>query len=179
MQERFIKMIENVNKIIREIAPKGYAEKWQVSVQEGTVAFGSAFHNWALSWPYMKKSGITFKDVIDAYDGGNEDKIKELAKKAPIHKIILDMSIKHHPNPLEAQKYRIPKIWHGELESEEGKSLLSCNKDGALFFVVTKITVDPQAGEISAGRLFSGSMKKGIDVYLNRSKQKSKIQQGM
>ncbi len=177
MQERFISIINNVNKIIREIAPKEYKDKWQVSVKDGTVAFGSAFHNWALSVPYMEKSGITFKDVIDAYNGNDTEKIKELAKKAPLHNIVLNMSIRHHPNPVDAQKYRIPKIWHGELESEEGKSLLECNKEGPLFFVVTKITVDPQAGEISAGRLFSGSMKKGINVYLNRGKQNSKIQQ--
>jgi elongation factor 2 len=46
-----------------------------------------------------------------------------------------------------------------------------------LFFVITKIVIDPQAGEISAGRLFSGEMEKGVDVYLNRLKQQRKIQQ--
>ncbi|MBW2980675.1 elongation factor EF-2 [Candidatus Woesearchaeota archaeon] len=177
MQERFIKIIGHVNRLIKDIAPEEYKEKWQVNVQEGHVAFGSAFHNWALSLPYMKKTGITFKDVIDAYKGGNEDAVKELAKKAPIHKVILDIVIKHHPNPVEAQKYRIPKIWHGEIDSEEGKSLTSCNKDGPLFFIVTKIVVDPQAGEISGGRLFSGTMKKGTEVYLNRGKQTSRVQQ--
>ena len=87
------------------------------------------------------------------------------------------MVIRHLPNPVQAQGYRIPKIWHGELESEEGKSLITCNSNGALFFVITKIVIDPQAGEISAGRLFSGSMKKGLDVYLHMMKQRSKIQQ--
>ncbi|MFH2028616.1 MAG: GTP-binding protein, partial [Nanoarchaeota archaeon] len=177
MQERFIKIINNVNKIIREVAPTGYAEKWQVNVQDGSVAFGSAFHNWALSIPFMKKYGITFKEIIDAYSSADGQKIKELAKKAPLHKIVLDMSIRHHPNPVVAQSYRIPKIWHGDPESEEGKSLMKCDKDGPLFFVCTKITVDPQAGEISAGRLFSGTMRKGLTVYLNRSKIHSKVQQ--
>ena len=177
MQERFINIINNVNRIIKEIAPKEYGDKWQVSVQEGTVAFGSAFNNWALSWSYMQKTGLTFKDVIDAYKSEDKSKIKELAKKAPLHKVILNMSIRHHPNPVEAQKYRIPKIWHGDLESEEGKSLLDCNHDGPLFFVATKIVIDPQAGEITGGRLFSGTIKKGVDVYLNGGKQYSKIQQ--
>jgi len=180
MQERFIKMIADVNKIIREIAPNEYKEKWQVSVQDGTVAFGSAFHNWAVSFPYMQKTGITFKDIIEAYSGTEEEikeKIKGLAKKAPLHKIILNISIKHHPNPVDAQKYRIPKIWHGEMESEEGKALLDCNPNGPLFFVVTKIVVDPQAGEISGGRLFSGTVKKGMDIFLNRGNFKSKVQQ--
>lgn len=177
MQERFISIINHVNKLIREIAPKEYKEKWQVNVQDGTVAFGSAFHNWALSLPYMQKTGITFKDIIDTYSSGDEAKIKELAKKAPIHRVILNMVIKHHPNPVQAQAYRIPQIWHGDIESDEGQALVKCNPSGPLFFVITKIVVDPQAGEISAGRLFSGTMRKGLDVYLNRSKQSSKIQQ--
>lgn len=177
MQERFVKIIAQVNRLIKDIAPEEYKEKWQVNVQEGQVAFGSAFHNWALSMPYMKKTGITFKEVIDAYKGGGEAAVKELAKKAPLHKVILDIVIKHHPNPVDAQKYRVPKIWHGELESEEGKSLLSCDPNGPLFFIITKIVFDPQAGEISAGRLFSGTMTKGTEVYLNRGKQSSRVQQ--
>jgi len=43
--------------------------------------------------------------------------------------------------------------------------------------VVTKIVVDPQAGEISAGRLFSGTMKKGMPAYLNMAKQGLRVQQ--
>lgn len=176
MQERFIKIITSVNKLIMEIAPKGYGEKWQVNVQNGSVCFGSAFHNWALSIPYMQKKGITFKDIIGAYSSQDE-KYKELADKAPLHEVVLNMVIQHLPNPVDAQAYRIPKIWHGDIESEDGKSLIKCNSDGPLYFVITKIVIDPQAGEISAGRLFSGTIAKGTNVYLNRLKQKSKIQQ--
>lgn len=181
MQERFTKIITNVNKLIKDIAEKEYGDKWQLNVQEGLVAFGSAFHNWALSIPYMQKKGITFKDIIEAYDEQDEQKLKEnikaLAKKAPLHEVVLNMVVKHLPNPIDAQKYRIQKIWNGEIESEEGKSLLNCDPDGPLFFVITKIVVDPQAGEISAGRLFSGTMSRGKEVYLNRMKQSSRIQQ--
>ncbi len=176
MQERFIKIITSVNKLIKQIAEQEYGEKWQLNVQEGLVAFGSAFHNWALSIPYMQRNGITFKDIIEAYTAGGEE-YKALAKKAPLHEVVLNMVIRHLPNPVDAQKYRISKIWPGDAESEEGMSLVSCNSNGPLFFVITKIVVDPQAGEISAGRLFSGTMKKGQEVYLNRMKQKSRIQQ--
>ena len=174
MQERFIKIIDEINKLIRQIAPDEYKEKWQVSVQDGSVAFGSAFHKWALSFPYMQKTGLSFKDVIEAYE---KDNYRELAKKAPLHQIILNMCIKHHPNPIEAQAYRIPKIWHGDLESEEGKSLLACNPLGPVAFVVTKIVIDKHAGEVAAGRLFSGTVKQGQDLYLNMAKKYVRIQQ--
>src|SRR6056297_478361 len=65
MQERFTKIINSVNELIVKIAEEEYGEKWKTNVQEGSVCFGSAFHNWALSIPYMQEKGITFKDIID------------------------------------------------------------------------------------------------------------------
>ncbi|MFC1696955.1 elongation factor EF-2 [Nanoarchaeota archaeon] len=177
MQERFIGIIKNVNKLIKGIAEEEYGEKWQANVQEGSVAFGSAFHNWALSIPYMQEKGITFKEIIEAYESGEQEDIKALAKKAPIHEVILNMVIQHLPNPVESSEYRIPKIWHGDLESEEGKSLVKCDPNGPLYFVIIKVVVDPQAGEISAGRLFSGTMTRGTGVHLNRAKIDQRIQQ--
>jgi elongation factor 2 len=176
MQERFIKIIASVNSLIKDIAPKEYGDKWQVKVQDGSVCFGSAYHKWALSIPYMQRSNITFKEVIEAYSNQDE-KYKALAEKAPLHEVVLNMVIRHLPNPVSAQQYRIPKIWHGDVESEDGKSLLSCSPMGKLYFIITKIVIDPQAGEISAGRLFSGTVKKGSNAYLNRLKQNTKIQQ--
>ena len=174
MQERFVKIINHVNKLINEIADKEFKDKWNVNVMDGSVCFGSAFHNWAMSTHYMKKKGISFKDIIDAYDKGD---YKPLADKTPLHEVVLDAVIKHLPNPVQAQSYRIKKIWPGDLESEDGKSLLSCNTKGPLFFVITKIVVDPQAGELSCGRLFSGTIIKGMEVYLNREKKNLRIQQ--
>ncbi len=174
MQQKFVNIIGAVNKFIASIAPDEFKEKWQVSIQDGSVAFGSAFHNWAVSFSFMQKSGITFKDIIEAYE---KDDYKSLAKKAPLHKVILDMVIKHHPDPVTAQAYRVPKIWHGDLESEEGKSLVNCDPNGPVAFVVTKIVVDKHAGEVSAGRLFSGTLRQGEEVLMTMAKRKVRLQQ--
>jgi elongation factor 2 len=174
MEKKFISIIDHVNELIENIAPEGYKEKWKVGVGEGTVAFGSAFHNWALSFPYMKNKGITFKDVIEAYENDNH---KELARKAPLHEVILEISIKHHPNPVDAQKYRIPKIWHGEIESNLGKNLVDCDSNGEPTFVPIKIVIDKHAGEVAAGRLFSGTIKQGDELYMNLAKRKTRVQQ--
>ena len=121
---------------------------------------------------------MTFKDIIEAYQGSDvEEKVKALAKKAPLHKVILNMSILHHPNPMQAQVYRIPKIWRGDVETTVGKSLMECNADGPLAFVVTKIVYDKHAGEVAAGRLFSGTIKQGMDVYMNGAKKVIRVQQ--
>ena len=180
MEKKFISIIEHMNGLIESIAPKGYKEKWKVGVGEGSVAFGSAFHNWALSFPYMKEKGITFKDIIEAYQGSDEEiknKVKELAKKAPLHEVVLEMSVKHHPNPVDAQKYRIPKIWHGEINSDIGKSLVNCDANGQPVFVPIKIVVEKHAGEVAGGRLFSGTMKQGDEVYMNLAKKNVRVQQ--
>tara|TARA_Y100000310_G_scaffold324633_1_gene386753 strand:- start:4391 stop:6559 length:2169 start_codon:yes stop_codon:yes gene_type:complete len=176
MQKRFVDIINSVNKLIAEIAEPEYKQKWQVNVADGSVAFGSAFHNWALSIPYMQKNGITFKEIIDAYEAGGEE-YKVLAKKAPIHEVILSMVVNNHPNPVDAQAYRIPKIWHGDLESSAGKDLTTCNIDGEVAFVPIKIVVDPHAGEVAAGRLFSGKIKQGDDLYMNIAGRKVRAQQ--
>jgi len=174
MEKKFIKIIDHVNQLIENIAPEGYKEKWKVGVGEGSVAFGSAFHNWALSFPYMKEKNITFKDIIDSYEN---DTWKELAKKAPLHEVVLNMTIRHHPNPKDAQKYRIPRIWHGDSESNLGKSLINCDANGEVAFVPIKIVVDKHAGEVACGRLFSGTLKQGDEVYMNLAKRKTRIQQ--
>jgi elongation factor 2 len=179
MQKRFAKIIQEFNLLIEQIAEPELKERWKVDVNEGSVAFGSAAENWALSVPFMKKKGVSFKDIYSLYNGMEEaEKTKWIWKNAPLHEVILDIAVKHLPNPLEAQKYRIPKIWHGDSESEFGKSLVECNKNGEVAFVVTRIIIDPRSGkEICAGRLYSGTIKNGAEVWCNLAKKKGRIQQ--
>jgi elongation factor 2 len=122
----------------------------------------------------MKENNMTYKDNIDAYKEGRE---KELAEKAPLYSIVLNMVVEHHPNPVDAQSYRIPKIWHGEIDSPVGKSLTKCDPKGHITFVCTKIVVDKHAGEVAAGRLFSGTLTSGQEVYQVMGKRKTRIQQ--
>ena len=178
MQKKFAKLIDDFNLLIEQIAEKEYREKWKVNVSDGSVAFGSARENWALSAPFMKKKGISFKDIYDIYEMPEDERKKWIWENAPLYEVVLDMAVKHLPNPVEAQEYRIPKIWHGELDSELGKDLVKCNPNGKLAFVITRIVIDPRSGkEISAGRLYSGTMKNGLEVYCNNAKLRGKIQQ--
>src|SRR3989338_6603714 len=63
MQERFMKIIQEFNNLIMQIAEPEYKQKWKVNVLDGSVAFGSARDNWALSVPFMKKRNVSFKDI--------------------------------------------------------------------------------------------------------------------
>ena len=178
MQQRFVDIFHEFNELIRKIADEEFKTKWQVDIKDGGVAFGSARENWALSIPFMQKKGVTFKDIIKLYEMDENDRQTWTWKNAPLYEVLLDMVVKHLPNPIDAQKYRIPKIWRGELDSDFGKSLLHCDPKGKVAFVITRIVIDPRSGkEISAGRLFSGTLEAGQEVYLNLAKKKQKVQQ--
>ncbi|ADP77444.1 translation elongation factor aEF-2 [Methanothermus fervidus DSM 2088] len=174
LQQRFVKIITDVNKLIRNMAPKEFKNKWQVRVEDGSVAFGSAYYKWAINVPMMKKTGINFNDIIRYCKEGKQD---ELAKKVPLHKVVLEMVVKHLPSPKEAQKYRVPKIWSGDIESEEGQAMLNTDPEGPLAIMVTDVRIDKHAGEIATGRIYSGTIKKGKEVYLVSSQSKSRVQQ--
>jgi elongation factor 2 len=174
MQERFMVQITKVNNLIRRFAPEEHKKNWQVSVQDGTVAFGSAFHNWGITVPYMSKSGISFKDI---FEHCHNEQQRELAKKAPVHEVLLDMTVEKLPSPLIAQEYRIPNIWQGELESTVGESMLQCDSDGPLSLMITKIWMDPHAGEVAVGRVYSGTIKQGETVWAIGSAKSERVQQ--
>jgi len=178
MQEKFMKVIEHFNLLIEQIADPEYRQKWKVNVADGSVIFGSARDNWATSVAFMKKKGIGFKDIIELYDKPDEKRKKWVWEKTPLHEVLLDSVVRHLPSPVDAQKYRIPKIWGGDIKSDFGKGLLNCDPKAEPAFVITNTIIDSRSGkEISAGRLFSGTLKEGQEVYLNMDKKKQKIQQ--
>ena len=177
ISQRVMKLVTDFNRLVEDIAEAQYRQIWKVSVPEGSVAFGSARENWALSFPYMQKRNIKFSDILNIYQMEGEERQNWVWEHSPLHEVILDMIIKHLPDPLTAQNYRVPKMWHGDLESSFGQDLVNCNPQGKLAFVITRIVIDPRSGkDISAGRLFSGTIRSGMEVWLNMARQKQKIQ---
>jgi elongation factor 2 len=176
MQKWLSNIIAEFNRLIEIYAEPELKEKWKVSIQQNSVAFGSAKDRWGFNYKVAQKKGIGFKDVYDAYTSEDPQIIKSLLERAPLHEAILGMVVEHHPPPNVAQKYRIPKIWQGDLKSEIGRSLLSCDEKGPVVMMVTTINVDPQAGRVATGRLFSGTIKDGDEVSLIDAKRQGKVQ---
>ncbi len=173
MQERFLKVMAGVNKLIENYGPEEFKKDWMIEVQKGNVAFGSGFHKWAISAPSMKKFNISFKDMYDMCIAGDH---KQLQTKAPLDEVILGMVIEHLPSPDVSQKYRIPVIWHGDKESVHGKAMLNADPNGPATFMITAIQVDPHAGDVAVGRLYSGTLRKGTELYLASQFKSEKIQ---
>ncbi|MFH0835022.1 MAG: elongation factor EF-2 [Candidatus Micrarchaeota archaeon] len=173
MQDRFIKIITSVNHLIETYGPPEFKEDWMIKVEKGNVAFGTGFHKWAISYPRMKETGITFGDIYKFCAEGNHT---ELQKKAPVDEVILEMAIKHLPSPNTSQRYRIPVIWQGDIKSEHGQGMVNCDPNAKVTFMVTAIQVDEHAGEVAIGRIYSGTARKGMDVYMGSQYKTEKIQ---
>src|SRR5438105_5587718 len=176
MQKWLSNIIAEFNRLVDIYAETELKEKWKVSIQGNSVAFGSAKDRWGFNFAMAQKKGISFKDVYDSYTSEDPNLIKLLAERAPLHEAVLGMVVQHHPPPHVAQRYRIPKIWGGDLESDIGRSLASCDDKGPAVMMVTTINVDAQAGRVATGRLFSGTVKDGDEIYLIDAKRPGKIQ---
>lgn len=174
LQNRFLKIIAEANKLIRNMAPEDKKDEWKVDVTDGSVAFGSAYHNWAINVPIMQETGINFKDIIEYCNADNQ---KELAQKVPLTDVLLGMVVEHLPSPKVSQAYRVPSIWDGDVDSPAGQCMLSTDPDGPLAVMVTNVSVDKHAGEIATGRVYGGTIEKGTEVFLVGSHAKSRIQQ--
>src|SRR5881296_2252114 len=174
IMERIGRIIRDFNGLIELYAEPQFREKWKVSFATNTVAMGSAKDRWGFTSDVAKRKGVKFQDVIDAY---NNNKLEELRTRAPIHEAILNMAVEAMPPPHIAQTYRIEKIWHGDIESEWGRAMIKCDDNGPVLMSVVNINVDPQAGIVATGRLFSGTVREGSPVYLINSNAQGRIQQ--
>lgn len=174
LQKRFINIYMEANKLIKNMAPEDKKEDWAVDFTDGSVAFGSAYHNWAINVPMMQKTGVNFKDIIDYC---NDEKQKELAQKVPLSEVLLSMVVEHLPSAKVAQVYRVPNIWDGDIDSPAGQCMVNTDSDGPLAVMVTNVSVDKHAGEIATGRVYGGTVEKGTEVYLVGSHAKSRVQQ--
>jgi elongation factor 2 len=174
VQEKLLRIIRDFNNLIELYGEPGFKDKWKVDAVKGTVAFGSALHKWGFTLEIAQKKEIKFNDIVEAY---NQNRWQELQKTIPLHTAILDMVVKHHPNPIEAQRYRVPKIWKGDIDSEIGQAMLKCSDDGPTVMCITMAQLDPHAGLVATGRLFSGTVKEGDQVHLMGARKDYRIQQ--
>lgn len=174
IQKKFTRIIGNFNDLIEIYSEPAFKDKWKANPANGNVAFGSALHKWGFTLSMARQKNIKFSAVIAAYKNSGYEKLHEAL---PLHDAILEMAIKHVPNPLEAQKYRVEKIWKGNMSSVAGQAMANCNDNGPLVVCITNVQADPNRGVIATGRVFSGTVKNGDKVYLLNAQAESVIQQ--
>jgi len=174
IQKKFTRIINNFNDLLEIYGESQFKDKWKVNPAKGSVAFGAALHRWGFTLSMARQKNIKFSAIIGAYKNAEYEKLQ---KMLPLCSAILDMAIKHIPNPLEAQKYRVEKIWKGNMGSAVGQAMANCDDNGPAVACITNVQVDPNSGLIATGRLFSGTVKNGDKVYLVNAQTESVVQQ--
>jgi elongation factor 2 len=174
IQDKVLRIIRDFNSLIEIYGESEFRDKWKVDPQKETVAFGSALHRWGFTLKIAQEKGVKFSDIMEAYAKGEHQK---LARLIPLHNAILDMVVKNIPDPVEAQRYRLPRIWKGDLNSEVGQAMLNCDDNGPTVMCITMAQIDPHAGLVATGRLFSGTIKQGDQVYLVGVRRDYRVQQ--
>ncbi|MHA1914045.1 MAG: GTP-binding protein [Promethearchaeota archaeon] len=167
IKKKYIRIINSFNTLIERHANPPFNQEWKVSPSSGNVAFGSALHKWGFTLNILEKGILKFQDIRERYnkDTYTKDSYADLAVYFPIHMAILEMVVDHLPNPIEAQKYRIGKIWDGDLNSELGRAMINCDPEGPLIICLSKVQAEKH-GLIATGRIFSGNCTKKSEIYL-------------
>ncbi|MFW9907742.1 MAG: GTP-binding protein [Candidatus Thorarchaeota archaeon] len=169
--EEISKVVREFNAMLGKYLDDERLEKWEVSFKRGSLCVGSALDKWAIGIEVIQeKAGdktkstnlsIAFQklieEIVEAYRHEGE---KELAVKYPIAISILNSMVRTLPNPKVAQKYRIPIFWDGDLDSEAGKGLVSCDEKGPTVLLIGDVQTDRHAGLVAAGRVFSGTLRR-------------------
>ena len=112
IEKKFTRIIDNFNDLVEIYGEAPFKNKWKVSSARGSVAFGSALHKWGFTLDMARQKNIKFGNIIHMYKNAECEKLQKIF---PLCSAILDMAVKHVPSPLEAQKYRIEKIWKYDL----------------------------------------------------------------
>jgi elongation factor 2 len=176
IRKKYTRIINNFNTLVKRYADKPFKKKWQVSPAEGNVAFGSALHKWGFTLNLLESNELKFSDIRSRYkkETYTKESYADLAVYFPVYNAILEMVVDHLPNPKEAQKYRISKIWDGDLNSDLGKAMVNCDPEGPLIICLSKVQADKH-GLVGTGRIFSGMCTMKKEVFLLRENNNDTI----
>ncbi|MHA1425526.1 MAG: GTP-binding protein [Candidatus Helarchaeota archaeon] len=178
IESRFNEIIQDFNNFIELYAPEPFKDAWKIEVKKNNIGFGSALHLWGCTAKEMLQQDIKFKEIIGLYkDESMMKQYSQIAKRLPLSKSIFNMIINHLPSPRYAQEYRIPNLWFGNVNSKIGHNLVKCEQDGAILLYIYKNIADKNLGTISLGRLFSGTLENGKEVFSLTNRQFDRIQQ--
>ena len=174
IQKKLLRIINKFNEIVQTYGPEEIQNEWCINAGDGQVAFGSALDRWGFTLPMLAKKNLSLPKILEMYAN---DELETLQEMLPLSEAILGMAVHKLPNPDQHQPRRIPHIWKGDPESVMGQNMLAVNPDGPLVICISNVIIDPQAGVISTGRVFSGTIRKGDTLNLVGAEKTAKAQQ--
>ena len=174
MQEKFARVISDFNGLVEIYSEPDFKNSWKIRAENGGVVFGSALNKWGFTLQSYERDEKKSRNPI-VWEALKQQSPFELAKEFPLRTAILDAVVKNLPNPLESQKYRIPKVWSGRADSKIGKAMINCDDNGPFVMCVTAVQIIPREGLIATGRIFAGSVKEGDRVFLLNANEEDRV----
>ena len=163
IQKKINRIVDTFNDLIEIYAETPLKDKWKISPAKGNLVLGSALDCWGFTLNMAKNHDLKFSDIIKSYkDVGQND----LRKNLPVSTAFFNTVVESVPNPIEAQSYRIEKIWAGHVDSKVGRALTSCSIDGPTVMFITNVKEQSNGDIIAVGRVFSGKIKSGEKIHL-------------
>ena len=174
IKKKFEQIINNFNDLLSIYGTSRMANNWKISPQKGNVVFGSALHRWGFNLSTARIKSVKFRTIIDAYKNKDNEII---TRKFPLHNAIFNMIVTQTPNPKEAQKYRIPKIWQGDISSIIGQAMIKCDSKAPIALCITKVQTNRDSELIVTGRIFSGTIRKGKKIFLVNAQTQEEVKE--
>ena len=174
IKKKFEQIISNFNDLLSIYGTSRIVDEWKISPQKGNVVFGSALHRWGFNLSTARIKDVKFRTIIDAYTNKDQEII---TRKFPLHEAIFNMIVNQTPNPKEAQKYRIPKIWSGDISSIIGQAMINCDTKAPAALCITKVQTNQDSELIATGRIFSGTIQKGSKIFLVNAQTQEEVKE--
>jgi len=169
-------IVRDFNILIEKYGDEVEKSDWKVSFKRGNLVLGSAKDKWGVSIYSLIKNDekISGKEMLRVmlkfldyvYDCYDSEKLDELADNFPLAESLLNSVIIHLPDPSSAQRYRMRRIWGGDIESDVGRAISKCDPESPTVIFVSHLLFDKRSGKIAIGRIFSGKVRVKDELYL-------------
>ena len=125
----------------------------------------------------MDKYKTTFKQIFELTMKGEEG-LKKLQEIAPIDEATLAMIIDHLPTPHGgAEVQDTADMARRPGRATPARQCSSCDAKASTNIVVFHMMYDQHSGEVAVGRVFSGRVKKGVELTFPDKASTQKVQQ--
>jgi elongation factor 2 len=161
VEKKLNRIIGSFNDLVELHAEPRFRTDWKVNAMADSVVFGSALHGWGFTLGMARERNVKFHDIVKAYQRKEE---MELQKLLHVYDAVFELSVKHLPNPLQAQAYRMEAIWKGNVSSAMGQAMATCNPKAVAVMCITNVQSEPE-GTVAIGRLFAGTVKEGDRLF--------------
>ncbi|RMG28174.1 MAG: GTP-binding protein [Methanobacteriota archaeon] len=170
IQIRIQEIIAQVHRICKNLSFPGLILP---NFNSGSVLLISALDGWGIDRYSIEHTGLTMKDIINAYTQG---KVDDLREQLPLGKIVSEAIYRCLPDPATAQKIRFPGLLQGEIPDRLVNLIHECSPANQVVAMNGKLLkIGRSSGFGSLIRMLSGKITRGSRLYSTNTGEAVKV----